>query len=160
MELSKRRLPMEQLAQLITLQLESGGRANLTVTGSSMLPMLRNGVDAVELIQPTGQGQKGDILLYRRKNGQYVLHRVIALTDSGYICCGDNQAEREPVDREQVLAVVDGFTRGGKRYDLSNGFYRLYTALWVGLFPLRRYYIAVRRPLGRLRTRLKKKWKK
>ena len=49
-ELSKRRLPMEQLAQLITLQLESGGRANLTVTGSSMLPMLRNGVDAVELI--------------------------------------------------------------------------------------------------------------
>lgn len=160
MELHTRKLPMEELAELITLQLESGGSARLTVTGWSMLPVLRHGVDAVELVAVSGEQKKGDILLYRRDGGQYVLHRVIELTPTGYICCGDNQAEREPVEHRQLVAVVDRLIRGGKTYSLRHPGYRLYTAVWVGLFPLRRYYIAVRRRLGTLRSRLKRKWKK
>lgn len=146
---------MEDLAPLLEMQLESGGKARLTVTGYSMMPMLRNHRDTVELIAPTGQLKRGDIALYRRDNGRYVLHRIIGLRGGDYICCGDNQADREPVRQEQVLAVVEGFVRNGKHHSLTEPGYRLYAGLWVHCFWLRRPYIAIRRRLGRLRRRHK-----
>ena len=57
------------------------------------------------------------------------------------------------VRQEQVLAVVDGFVRAGKRHSLTEAGYRLYAGLWVRGFWLRRPYIAIRRRLGRLRRR-------
>ena len=151
-----RTVPMESIAELIRLQLAHGQRANLVVTGSSMMPMLHHRRDSVVLAPVKEKVKKGEVILYQRENGKYILHRVIALTDSGYICSGDNQAVRETVSHEQILAVVVGFTRKGKVRQTDALFYRLYTALWVGFFPLRRYYLVVRRRLGRLRNRLKK----
>ena len=147
---------MTELSELLLLQMENGGRARLTVTGGSMLPMLRPHRDAVELIAPDETGKKGDIILYRREDGDFVLHRIIALEDGQYICSGDNQVMREPVKPSQVLAVVDGFVRKGKRRSIYSFGYRLYKGLWVGAFPLRGIYIAIRRPLGRLRRRWKR----
>lgn len=142
---------MEELFTLIAPQLKSGGKARLPVTGCSMLPMLRPGKDAVELTAVTGREKKGDIFLYQRKTGQFVLHRAIGETQTGFLCCGDNQAEKETVDREQLLGVVCGYLRGDRHHTLKYLPYRLYVAAWVGLFPLRRYYIAIRRRLGKLR---------
>lgn len=150
LQMQRQAIPMEDLVQLLLLQMENGGKAKLTVTGYSMMPMLRNRTDTVELKINEGRQKKGDIILYRRENGSYVLHRIIGLWDSGYICSGDNQAVREPVSEQQVIAVVDGFWRNGNRYSLDHAGYRLYTAICVGLFPLRGVYIAIRRPLGKL----------
>ena len=158
MKLETRTIPMEQLAELIALQLENGGRAPLTVTGSSMMPMLYGRRDTVELIPPAHRQKKGDIILYRRKNGQYVLHRIIALKADGYICCGDNQASKEPVCHGQLMAVVNGFVRKGKAFSMDAPGYRFYCWLWVNLFFLRPGYIWLRRRLGRLRKQLRKKW--
>lgn len=143
-------LPMEELAELIRLQLQEGGRAKLVVTGSSMLPMLRNGKDIVELIPVSGYQKKGAVILYRRENGRYILHRIVRADGGHYVCCGDNQYTPEAVEHAQLLAVVDGFTRKGRQIALTAPGYRLYTAAWVGLFPLRRAYIFVRRRLGAL----------
>ena len=149
MENNKRSVPMEELFKAIQVQLENGGRARLTVTGYSMLPVLRAYRDAVELIPVSGRQEKGKIILYRRESGQFVLHRIIALTEDGYICSGDNEAAREPVAQHQLLAVVDGLIRRGNRIGLDDLSYRVYTALWVGFFPLRGVYIKIRRILGR-----------
>lgn len=157
MKLETQAIPMEQLYELLCVQMESGGRARLPVTGSSMLPMLRQGTDAVFLKAATGNEKKGDIILYRRSGGQFVLHRVIAEEEDDYICSGDNQAMRERVEASRVLAVVDGFERGGKRYALTHLGYRCYRALCVGTFFMRPGYIALRRRFGRLRRRLKGK---
>lgn len=149
-------VPMESIAELIEVQLSYGDRANLIVTGSSMLPMLHHRRDSV-MLAPVGETvKKGDVILYRRSSGRYILHRIIALTEDGYICSGDNQAVREYVAREQILAVVAEFTRKGRRYGVDAPGYRLYKAIWVGFFPLRRYYLALRRRLARLRRRLAK----
>ena len=147
---------MEQLAELITLQLDNGGRASLTITGYSMMPLLRQRRDAVELILPSDRQKKGDIILYRRENGQYVLHRIIALTEGGYICCGDNQASREPVAHSQLIGVVDGYVRKGKKRTLKGVGYRLYRWIWVNLFFLRPGYIWLRRHTGKVLKRLRK----
>jgi len=155
-----RPIPMEELSELILLQLENGGRARLTVTGSSMAPMLHNRRDTVELIPVTGKQKKGELILYRRENGQYVLHRIVKVVKDGYICCGDNQAMREPVAQEQLLAVVDGFIRNGKKYTRKSISYRLYKAVWVGLFPVRKAHLTVWRCLRRAYSAIRRKLKR
>ncbi len=148
--LKQRRIPMESLMELLNVQMEKGGSARLTVTGCSMMPMLYNRRDTVTLIPADGKEKKGDVILYKREDGTYVLHRIIAVTEEGYICCGDNQYMREPVFRQQVLARVTDFTRKGKNVTVEKKSYKLYTSLWVGLFPLRRFYIPLRRYLGKV----------
>lgn len=150
-------IPMEELAKLLQLQLDHGGEATLTVTGVSMLPMLYNRRDSVKLAVITAPLKKGDLILYRRENGQYVLHRIVRCRDvKEFVCCGDNQWEPETVTAGQVMAVVSGFSRAGKTYTVTHRGYRLYVWLWVGLYPVRRVLIALRRVLGRVRRALRR----
>lgn len=151
-----KRVPMESLYEVIGLQLENGGKANLVVTGISMLPMLRENRDTVILKPVEKPPVAGDILLYRRANGQFVLHRVIRVTPEGYLISGDNQYELEKVAPSQLLAVVGAFTRKGKTHTLQEPFYRLYTWAWVKLFWLRKPYIKLRRKLGRIYRKIRK----
>jgi len=146
-----RRVPMEQLVPLLEEQLDHGS-ARLPVTGSSMLPMLRGGRDVVSLVRLTQPPQRGDVLLYRRENGQYVLHRLIRAEGERCLFCGDNQWEREYLGAHCIIARVDRFRRGARWIDTkrSRG-YRLYTFVWTALFPMRPVMIATRRLLGRLR---------
>lgn len=146
--MDKKEIPMQSLMQLLQVQLEEGGSANLTVTGFSMHPLLRSRRDSVVLV-PAGRQKKGDIILYRRESGQFVLHRIVKVEQDTYICSGDNQAIREPVTKEQILAVVDGFTRKGKAYDISHPGYQIYVWVWVELFCLRKHYLFVRRLFAR-----------
>lgn len=155
-----RRIPMEQLAPLLEEQLRCG-RAALPVTGSSMLPMLRDGRDVVELAVPEGAPVRGDVLFYRRANGQYVLHRLIRMEDA-HTClmCGDNQWQRELLPARLVIARVERFYHNGKWINCKeNKAYRLYTKFWTALFPVRRPIIAVRRLLGRLRAGIRREGK-
>ena len=147
-------IPMEELVKILRLQLDTAGQAYLTVTGCSMLPMLRHHRDSVVLEPIRGRLEPGDIALYRRENGRYVLHRVISVTPEGYLFCGDNQAATEAVLETQLVALVVGYHRDGKKKTLQSFWYRLYRWRRVRLFFLRKYYIALRRRLGCLRRRL------
>ena len=147
-------VPMEELMKVVRLQLETAGRANLTVTGCSMLPMLRQHRDAVILAPLDRALNPGDIALFQREDGRYVLHRVIAVTPENYHFCGDNQATLETVTQQQVVAKVTGYLKAGKLRGLNGLGYRIYRWIWVHLFCLRKYYIALRRRLGCLRRKL------
>ena len=148
------KIPVESLMEVVTLQLQSGQLANLVVSGSSMLPMLREYRAAVQLKPVSERLQPGEIGLYHRDNGQYVLHRVIRLSGEDYLFCGDNQAELETVRHDQLIAVVVGYTRKGKLHSTREPGYGIYCWLWVKLFCLRKYYIWLRRRLARLRNRI------
>lgn len=151
-----RRLPMEQFGPILEEQIRSGA-ASLPVTGSSMLPMLREGRDIVLLVPVEGVPRRGDVLFYRRMNGQYVLHRLIRMEDENTcLCCGDNQWQRELLPLSCVLARVERVRRAGKQYDLNTcKIYRLYATIWTALFPVRRPILGVRRLLGWLRRKIK-----
>ena len=105
---------MDQLMPLIRTQLETGGKARLQVTGTSMTPYLRNGKDSV-LLCPAKNLKKGDIILYRRPSGRYVLHRIIRIREDYFLCCGDNQWFLETVSIHQVEALVCARYRNGER---------------------------------------------
>ena len=141
-----RRVPMEELYLLLETQLEYGS-AQLTVTGTSMTPTFREGRDLVRL-EKNRPLRRGDVILYRRDNGRYVLHRLMRMDGERLVCCGDRQTELETIRGEQVLAVVTAFCRKGVWRDVKDPLYRLYVQLWM-ILPLRRAAFALREGLRR-----------
>ena len=132
---------------LIRERLDAGSSVRFYPLGTSMLPMLRQGQDAVVLSPLPEQLHRFDLPLYRRDNGQYVLHRIIALSDT-CTCMGDNQFLPEPgIRREQMIGIVTAFTRNGREYQVTDLRYRLYCRLWHHTRPLRRAWRRIRRTL-------------
>ena len=149
------RIPMEELAAVLQLQLQQGGRAELTVTGSSMHPMLRSRRDKVILVP--GTAKKNDVILFRRDSGAYILHRIVRVKKGMFVCSGDNQWQVETIRPDQVIAIVDSWYYNGKLKTPDSFFYKLYVWIWVGLLPVRRPILAVRRVLGRLSRKIKRR---
>ena len=121
------------------------------VEGRSMLPMLRGGRDAVIIRPASGRLRPMDVALYR-SGGKYVLHRVIAVGPQGYRIRGDNtyRLERGVTDGD-VLGVLAGFVRKGRRYEASDWRWRLYGRAWCALYPLRAVTVRVLRRIRRRR---------
>ena len=127
----------QELMPLIREQLARGGNVRIAPRGTSMLPMLRQGVDIVVLSPVPDRLRKYDIPFYCRDNGQFVLHRIIEVGET-YTCIGDNQFVKEPgVRRDQIIAVVSAFQRGDREVLLTDMRYRCYCRLWHYSRPLR-----------------------
>ena len=125
------------------------GELTYTNVGVSMLPMLRQGRDSVVISPVTAPLAKYDLPLYQRENGQYVLHRVVAVGD-GYTCMGDNQFAKEPgIAHDQIIAVVTAFYREDKEYSTRAVSYRLYCRLWHISRPFRRLWRGAKSRLRR-----------
>lgn len=110
----------------------------LPFRGVSMLPMLRQGKDMVELSPLPERLEKYDLPVYQYPSGKVVMHRVVDVREDGYICLGDNTYAYEHVRSEWMIARVSAFKRGDRRIPVENPGYRLYARVWVALFPLRR----------------------
>ncbi len=95
--------------------------------GCSMYPMFVPGRDEA-VIRGKGNynARRGDVVLYRRKNGMLVLHRLHHREKEGMYMVGDNQVKTEgPVSEGQVIGILDGFIRNGKYISTSNILYKL-----------------------------------
>ena len=154
--ISKKITPsITELAPLICHSLDEGKEVKLTVTGMSMYPLLRDRRDNV-IIKKTDSFCKYDVVLYRRANGQYVLHRIVGVRGGSFVLAGDNELIREyPVERAACIAKMKAFERSGKTYDVSLLWYRLYSWLWVCFFPLRRPLGKLLRVIARIYRKLK-----
>lgn len=119
-------------------ELEQYGYCTYFTVGTSMLPLLRARRDLVHLRKPEGPLRPNDVALFRRKNGQYVLHRAVRAGEGEYVFLGDNQIFREAgISHSQILGVMEGFTRNGKYHSVQEFPYKMYVFLWRGLYPLR-----------------------
>lgn len=150
--LSEKCFRLDDLMPLIREGLERGQTVRFSPRGTSMLPMLRQGVDRVVLSPVRGKLKKYDLPLYQRRDGSYVLHRIVRVGQT-YTCMGDNQFEEEPgLGQEQMIAVVTAFSRGDREYRVNAPGYWLYCRIWHYSRPLRRIW---RRAKDRLRRYLK-----
>ena len=136
-----RSVSMQELAPAIVQAIQTGGSAELTVTGRSMTPFLRDRVSRVRLAA-ISQPKRGDVVLYRRQNGGYVLHRIAA-------CCGDAQTVLElSIRRDQLIAVMTAFARSEKWRGCDDPAYRLWWRLRLADRRLRHLWLRVCRRLG------------
>lgn len=131
---------LEELLPLMQEQLAAGKYVRFFPRGTSMLPMLRQGIDSVTLAPLPKKLKKFDLPLYRRENGQFVLHRIVR-TGETYTCIGDNQFQLEPgVKPEQMIALVVRFSRGEREWSVDAPAYRLYCRVWNLTRPVRHIY--------------------
>lgn len=137
------------------------GFAVIPITGTSMWPLLKEG-SRVKLVSTEGKIlKKGDLVLYRRNDGALVLHRILKVTENGFQTCGDHRWKPdEPIRKQQILAVAQGFYRRGSYIEETTWWYRLYRKFWNGSLPVRRCCLAFLRFSGVERRSLKNRREK
>ncbi len=129
--------------------LRQDGYIVFTNVGRSMLPLLRQRRDVIEIRPVPGpRCRKYDVVLYRR-GGQYILHRVLKVLPQGYLIAGDHNlfVERDVTDA-MILGVMTRVIRGGRSIRPTDLRYRLYVRLWCAPWRLR---MAVQKAGGRVK---------
>ncbi len=131
---------LEDLLPLIEAQLAAGKAVRFSPKGTSMLPMLRQGIDSIVLTPLPGKLKKYDLPLYRRDNGHFVLHRIVKVEET-YTCVGDNQFQLERgIRHDQMIGLVTEFYRGEKHYSVRSFRYRCYCRFWYYTRLIRRVW--------------------
>lgn len=131
---------MESNKKDIEKLLADGNVLRIKPEGYSMYPMFVPGRDEA-VIHGTGSrnARRGDVVLYRRKNGMLVLHRLHHYGKDGIYMVGDNQIKTEgPVSERQVIGILDGFIRNGKYISTDNFCYKALSGTWLFMRPFRR----------------------
>ncbi len=120
---------------------QEGRDISITITGGSMTPFLVHGRDRVMLSKITQPLKTGDMVLYQRESGQYVMHRIRYIKKQGtqYYMIGDAQTVTEgPLKEEQIVAVVTAVCRKGKWLKPGDFWWEFFRKVWLHVIPLRR----------------------
>lgn len=138
MEHKVRVIPPEALMEQLPQMLEEAESVPLVISGRSMSPFLVHGRDTVYLSKVTAPLKRGDMILYRRDSGAYILHRIIRADKETYDLVGDGQSGIEPgIRRDQVLAVVAAVRRKGKLLRSGSFCWEFFEHVWLRMVPLR-----------------------
>lgn len=89
----------------------------------------------------TGPLKKGDMVLYQRSSGQYIMHRIRYIKNqrTEYYMIGDAQTETEgPIKEEQIAAVVTTVCRKGRWLKPGDFWWEFFRKVWLHIVPLRR----------------------
>lgn len=117
---------------------EDGKSVSLNVSGMSMFPFLEHERDTVYFEAPKRNLQKGDIVFYQRRNGQYVMHRIYKIKGDEYYIVGDAQHVIEgPVLRDQIFAIVTQVKRNERMLTPSSPTWKFFERIWINLLPYR-----------------------
>lgn len=83
------------------------------INGTSMRPLLKKG-DSVTL-KKIDKLKKGDIVLFRRLNGAFVLHRIIKIKNNQYYFVGDHQTKIEGnISSDMLIGKVISYKHKNK----------------------------------------------
>ncbi len=135
--------PMKELVPLITDLLNDGKNVIITARGNSMRPMVKNLRDAIILSSYNGEAEIGDVILYKRESGSFVLHRIVDKREDGsFTLMGDFQTVcEEGIKQSQIIACLSGIVRKNKTYMCSSKEYQRYSRFWTKSKFLRGIYI-------------------
>ena len=132
-------------------EINKTGKLIYTSVGNSMMPIIHENCDILIIEKVSGRLKKYDIPLYKRASGQYVLHRILKIRKDSYVTCGDNHWKKEyDITDDNIIGVLTGIVRNGKKISVSDIKYKIYVHLWCDLFPIRavilriKYYITRR----------------
>ena len=111
------------------------------VKGSSMVPFFREG-DTVYLDSVPPKLHVGDIVLYTRVAGDYILHRIVSVSSNGrFTILGDAQLMKsaENVSGKCIKAIVTSACRGGKHQTSSSFSWKAFSFILSHTARVRRF---------------------
>ena len=131
---------MEEVRVLIN----EGKTVTITVKGNSMNPFMVHLRDQMTLGPWKNEDlRKGTVALVRDTHGNHLIHRIIKRDKNAVILLGDgNIAQTETATLDNVIGIMYSITRKGRTYTPDSLVWRIYSAIWTFLTPVRRY------PLG------------
>lgn len=146
----------EILIPEIIKMIDSGHTVTLRLKGVSMRPFLEDGRDKALLSKPIPP-KVGDPVLAEVIKGHYVLHRIIDINGDNITLRGDGNLSNEYCKMTDIKASVTGFYRKGRdTLDRTDGLkWRIYSKLWMALYPVRRYLLFIYRHLFIKKYKLK-----
>lgn len=116
------KIQLNDLLPFIEEAFSMGKDFQIPITGTSMLPLLVQGRDFVKIEKCDRKLEVGDIPLYRRDDGHFVLHRVVKIEkDGSYTMCGDNQFVLEKgITDSHIIGVVNTLIIDGREIDAKS----------------------------------------
>ena len=110
----------------------------LVISGNSMSPFLVHGRDTVYLSRLDRPAKRGDVLLYKRESGAYILHRVYKVEKDSYTMVGDAQTQLEQgIRQDQIIAIMTSALRKRKLQKKGSFWWEFFEKLWIRIIPLR-----------------------
>ena len=110
--------------------LKSGMEVTFITNGNSMKPLLRS-KDSVT-IKRADTYKKKDVVLFRRLDGSFVLHRIINIKGDTVFTEGDSLCGKdEPINKEQILGKAIAFIKDSKTLKESDIKYKLYKFFYM-----------------------------
>ncbi len=122
---------------VVEQELEKHGVHASTTVGVSMRPLFRTRRDMIILKKPDRELRKYDVVLYRDRQGKYIMHRIIKVRESEYIIRGDNTYRPEHVPKGRIIAILTEFNRKGKRHSCDERGFKIYSRVWTFIYPVR-----------------------
>lgn len=132
---------LDALCELVS----EGKIVSTVISGGSMLPFLSPQRDYAFLERISRKLRRGDIVLYKRPNGDYVLHRIRKIKDEEFFLIGDRQTETERgIKKENLCALVTSVKRNGKILGEKSFTWFFYKHIWLALVPLRPFLLKLK----------------
>ena len=131
---------MEEIRQLIS----EGKTVTITVKGNSMNPFVVHLRDQM-ILGPWKKEdiRKGTVALVRDTRGNHLIHRIIEVHPDRVILLGDGNVKlTETATWDNIIGIMYSITRKGRTYTPQSMIWRIYSAIWMFLTPVRRW------PLG------------
>lgn len=134
-------------AQIYTFEdiLEKDGYLIYTNVGYSMMPLIRQKRDIIEIRRKGPERcKKYDVVLYKR-NDRYILHRILKVYPNGYLIAGDHCTFVEKdIKDENIIGIMTRVIRDGKSITPDNKLYKIYVHLWCDFYPIRMKLIPIK----------------
>ena len=131
---------MEEIRQMIS----EGKTVTITLKGNSMNPFIVHLRDQMTLGPWKDEEiRKGTVALVKDIYGNYLIHRIIKREGNKVTLLGDGNVEQtETATLDNVIGIMCSLTRKGRTYTPKSLTWKIYSAIWAILTPVRRY------PLG------------
>lgn len=118
--------------------LAQGDTLPVPVVGNSMAPFLVHLRDTVLVAAPVRPLKTGDIVLYQRDSGAYILHRICAVQGESFTLIGDAHTVREPgIRRDQIFGVVVSAQRKGREQTPGCFWWDFFACVWPRVIAFR-----------------------
>ena len=132
---------MEEIRNLIS----EGKTVTITVKGNSMNPFMAHLRDQMTLGPWKEEDiRKGTVALVLDTNGNHLIHRIIKVEKDTVTLLGDgNLIQTETATKDNIIGIMYAIHRKGRTYTPQSLIWRLYSALWTILTPVRRYPLAL-----------------
>lgn len=121
---------LKELLPIMEETLSAGCTVTFTTHGKSMRPILNDG-DSVSL-KKADKYKVGDVVLYRKADGSFVLHRIIRIKKDTVYTQGDSLHEKdEPIKSDAILGKAVAYIYPQRELKTTEFTYKVYKILYM-----------------------------